>query len=157
MYILFVNSACYIIYHAFMAPGHATDEKSRLSMSNDPTKAVTTHSFTLRTPLFSLGYTWRQEESDLGPDQISPQERTAKSTNGPADEKQYVAGDTGTEARRRQRIMRLLEAPPQACPSQHPPDRQKNGNPISARQACGYYQRIGMLGDVDDGDQLPRG
>jgi len=102
-------------------------------------RSVTSHSLTLRTPLFSLGYSWRRVELDPAPmaggGRVAPDEKPA----APPVKRQPQKPDTPEEAKRRMQLAALLtradnpadDFPPTPTPNQRP----------SAKAVCRLYSR----------------
>ncbi|ADK85704.1 hypothetical protein Deba_2342 [Desulfarculus baarsii DSM 2075] len=110
-------------------------------LAEDKTRSVTSHSLTLRTPLFSLGYSWRRVELEPTPTsgggRVSPDEKPS----GPTVKRQPQKPDTPEEAKRRMQLAALLtkaDSPADDFPAAAAPTP---GQRPSAEAVCRLYSR----------------
>lgn len=149
-----INSASSAAWNG--ASEDRSDAGSRMFTDSGP-RAVTSHSLTLRTPLFSVGFSWQKVEMEptaaTGGDAVPPSEKAA--TGKPQRQRQRQLPATPEEAKRRSQLANLLaraDVPADEFPVISSPEPQPRPN---ARVVCRLYSQHAGPAAGDDNDPLP--
>lgn len=139
--------------------GQANSQPDGQSQSDGQSpQAVTSHSITWNTSLFSIGYTWQKVDQAA----VSEPEERAVAPCAPAEKpaqqrvrRRSGASDTAEEARRRLQLAQLLSSDgptAEAPPAESAPSRSSWPNP---RSVCRSYNQGNGLGPAASDRDLP--